>query len=214
MRFVLAIPLILLLIAAPAQAQPDPLASSIALGSPAATIMNCPAGDGDTFVSVGSGIVVQVNDVTGLPLSGLTNRDFEVDGFTPFAVSDALFTTFPPAFDVAPLLFFPVGPGTYRIDGPLFAGGNDNAGAIVKVLGVQIITGAPLAVQMTSPDIDGNGIVNIVDIGALAAGFTSGVYTWQIDFNGDGVIDIADIGKFAVHLSHGLPAGSVIDPLD
>jgi hypothetical protein len=51
----------------------------------------------------------------------------------------------------------------------------------------------PLAVSCISPDLNGDLIVNLLDIAAFAADFFSGVYAYRSDFNNDGVLNLADI---------------------
>ena len=48
-----------------------------------------------------------------------------------------------------------------------------------------------------SCDINGDGVINLADIGIFAQLFFAGGYQARIDFNCDGVINLADIGIFA-----------------
>lgn len=196
-----------------ANAQIDPIASSATpIGGPG-WLMNCPQGDGHQLLSTGMvGILVRVVDVTGAPVVGLTARDFEVDGFVPFSVIDAFFPG-GPAWDVTSGGFAAVGPGLYRIDGTLWAGGSEPGNSIVKVRGVQLFGAGPLPLRMVSPDLNADGIINLTDVAQFAAAY-GGPYTFRADFNGDGVVNLVDITLLVPHMGHALPAGAVGDPVD
>ena len=202
-----------LLLAGGAYAQIDALTSFAApIGGPG-WLGSCPAGDGQPLTGTGMiGIMVRVIDVTGAPVLGLGPDDFEVDGLVPFLVCDAFFPGLP-RWDVMPGGFNVAGPGLYRIDGPLLAGGHEPGQAIVKVRGVRLLGQPPLPLRMVSPDLDGNGAVNLADI-SIFAGAYFGPYDWRADFNGDGSINLADIPILASHLGHALPAVAIPDPVD
>ena len=197
----------------PAVAQIDPIASSAAPAGGPGWLMSCPAGDGQPLLSTGMvAIIVQVIDTSGALVAGLGPRDFEVDGQTPFRVADAFFPG-GPGWDVVPGGFNVISPGLYRLDGPLWAGGSEPGVAIVKVQGVQLSGGQVLPLRMVSPDLSGDGVVNLSDIVLFSTAFF-GAYDFRADFNGDGIINLADIPPLAAHMGHTLPAGAIADPVD
>ncbi|NIM65345.1 MAG: hypothetical protein GTO51_05070 [Candidatus Latescibacteria bacterium] len=55
-----------------------------------------------------------------------------------------------------------------------------------------------------TPDLDGNGAVNLVDFAMFAAGFGSPPkpYTFCIDYNCDGLVNLVDFAIFAAHWGH------------
>lgn len=191
-----------------AQCTPDPAASRVALVG-GGVLFVCPAGDGPTMASIGVALQVQVVDASGALCPNLTYADFEVDGYPPNTIWDGVGPN--GEHNVPASGFQNLGFGNYVLDGALIAGGT-NAGIIVKVAGV-VIGGSPLPLSLTSADLNGNGIVNLADIGMYAAGFYSG-YDWRFDFNSDGVINIADVGIMVSHLGSTFPPGFSLDPVD
>lgn len=204
----LAVVLLVTVFALPAAAQIDPNASSALLTIPV-NLMVLPSGTGPLMPG-GLYIKVQVIDMNGVAVVGLTNRDFEVDGFPPATFGDGFLA--PATWDVPPAGFAVSGsPGLYYLSGSFIAGGWCTQ-ALVKVQGVQI-SGAPLPLAMNSPDINGDGIANLADIGIFVADLV-GVYHWRSDFNGDGTINLADVGFMAMGVGSAYPLGFTNDPVD
>ena len=200
--------LVMVLSAGIAAAQVDPTTSFASMPAPG-QIMVCPTGDGSGLASVGNVINIQVFDVTGLPMAGLNWNDFEVDGVPPGGLADGFNP--PSAWDQPPAGFVNLGGGAYQLIGTFIAGGVAPQ-AMVKVRGV-ILGSPPLPLIMNSPDRNGDGIVNLTDVGffALALG---AAYDWRFDYNGDGIINLSDTGFMALHIGHGYPMGYVMDPVD
>lgn len=74
---------------------------------------------------------------------------------------------------------------------PLRAGGHSEARLQVYINGDSAIwDGAPIHVK--SPDLDGNLLVNLVDVGLFASDFASG-YAYRSDFNQDAALNLADV---------------------
>jgi hypothetical protein len=199
--------LVVLVSALPVQAQVDPTTSFAGMPTPG-WIMVCPAGDGSTLAASGTQIRVQVFDVTGLPMAGLPSAAFEVDGVPPGGIADGFNP--PNVWDTQPGGFTNLGGGGYLLAGTFIAGGVAPQ-AMVKVMGV-LIGGAPLPLRMNSPDITGDGVINLSDIGIFASLIGSG--DWRADFNGDGLVNLTDIGLLVPHIGHTLPPGFVVDPVD
>ena len=63
-----------------------------------------------------------------------------------------------------------------------------------------VVPAIALANPGVTPDINGDGVVNLADVGLFASLFFSGAYQAAIDFNCDGVLNLADIGIFAAAL--------------
>jgi len=196
-----------------AQAQIDPVASTVtAPGGGAGRALLRPDGFGDALGAVGSELIVRVIDVFGVPVTGLTADDFEVDGGPPALMTDGRFlasATGP--YDVRSITV--AGPGTYVIDGPLFALGCGDR-MIVKVRGLVLNGGAPVANPYNSADINNDAVVNLADIGAFAAIFSSGAYNPCADLSFDGTVNIADVGALAAALGAAWPLGYGPDPVD
>jgi len=90
--------------------------------------------------------------------------------------------------------------------GPFRAGGNNPApeGLQVVVSGMPLPQ-ASLPIQINSPDVNGDLVVNLSDIGAMTQALF-GEYDWRFDFNNDGAINLIDIVAFAS--SYGMHCGS------
>lgn len=87
---------------------------------------------------------------------------------------------------------------------PPVAGGFSQGPVIVYVNGSPLLSNSGLPLEFTSPDINGNGYVNLQDLAILALDFYSG-YNFQSDLNGDGSINLSDIAIFAQHLGAHCP---------
>lgn len=187
-----------------AQPIPDAFASSIASGG--APILTCPLGDAPGLSVPNAAILVRVRDASGQPILNLVPGDFEVDGAPLWMMADVYFPG-PNTHNVMGLQV--VTPGDYLLNSPLMSGGN-GFGLEVKVRNVLIVTGAPVPNPFVSPDITGDGIVNLSDIGTFAQFFYGG-FNPSADFNFDGVLNLADIGILAVHNGCVFPPGGVAD---
>ncbi|MCK5406841.1 MAG: hypothetical protein KAJ37_05285 [Candidatus Krumholzibacteria bacterium] len=58
-----------------------------------------------------------------------------------------------------------------------------------------------------SPDINGSGMVDLVDLAMFAAGYPSPPrpYSYCIDYNCDGLVNLIDFSMFAQHYPHAGP---------
>lgn len=82
---------------------------------------------------------------------------------------------------------------------PLQAGGHDQGQCRVFVNGLQIQSPFFQPVSFNSPDINADGIVNLIDLQLFTENFF-GDYDFRSDFRRDGVLDLADVAAFAFGL--------------
>lgn len=172
---------------------PDPgLSTSSAAGS--GTLLITPAGNGNTLGSIGAVVTVTVVDGTGTPIAGYPFQDIYLDdaGTAEIALcqggSVADFNT-----NAA---------GVTTISGGISGGGFTQAGLQVYLAGVAI--GAALPINANSPDINGDLVVNLADIGSFAADFT-GAYAFRSDFDANGEINLGDLGVLASNNNQSCP---------
>ncbi|PID78763.1 hypothetical protein CSA17_06095 [bacterium DOLJORAL78_65_58] len=78
---------------------------------------------------------------------------------------------------------------------PLSAGGYSTDVCVVYVNGLAL-TGAPFTLFFNSADMNGDGVVNLVDIGRFTAAYI-GDYNFSADFSADGVLNLVDIGRLS-----------------
>ena len=57
-----------------------------------------------------------------------------------------------------------------------------------------------MAVPGATPHINGDGVVNLADVGLFVSLFFLGTYQPRIDLNCDGVVNLADVSIFAAAL--------------
>ena len=86
---------------------------------------------------------------------------------------------------------------------PLFAGGHSETACRVAISG-DYLPGPGLNLIFNSPDITGDGLVNLQDAGHFVS-YLAGTYGHAGDFNYDGVINISDAGLMAVALGAACP---------
>lgn len=87
---------------------------------------------------------------------------------------------------------------------PLFAGGHSEALTEVRVNGSPIELTVGVNLSFNSPDINGDLIVNLVDVQLFTGDFFN-AYDFRSDFHRDGVINIADIPALAQAYGAGCP---------
>ncbi|MEN8007142.1 MAG: hypothetical protein ABFS42_09005 [Candidatus Krumholzibacteriota bacterium] len=79
---------------------------------------------------------------------------------------------------------------------PLKAGGWDDGNSRVVVNGVELGDPAGLTVNFSSPDIDGNLVVNLSDVTLFAMDFF-GPYVFRSDLHHDGAVNLSDLAVVA-----------------
>jgi hypothetical protein len=85
-------------------------------------------------------------------------------------------------------------------DQPLRAGGASEALTFVMVGGLTLQSSTGLAISFNSPDINGDGTVNLTDVPLFAGDFYGGPYAFRSDFHFDGGVNLSDL----VHMAQGL----------
>ncbi len=83
---------------------------------------------------------------------------------------------------------------------PLHAGGASEALTVVVINGAALTSSAGLAISYNSPDINGDGVVNLTDVPLFAGDFHGGAYDFRSDFHYDGIVNLSDV----VHMAQGL----------
>ena len=183
----------------------DPCSSTASVPSMLDTccLYVCPQGDGPELSDCGSIISITVKDQSGTPLDGVPAADFWLEGCSggmalcggsgssnADSASNAL--------------------GNTTMSGGIAAGGCD-IGVVVVIQGVIVLAQSTvcttyecLPIVITSPDINGDLIVDIIDLAAFAIGYTSPPkpLTPCLDYNCDGLVDIIDFAVFAIHYLH------------
>lgn len=168
------------------------LSTSSAAGT--GTLLITPAGNGNTLGAIGAVVTVTVVDNTGTPIAGYPFQDIYLDdaGTAEIALcqggSVADFNT-----NAA---------GVTTISGGISGGGFTQSGLQVYLAGVAI--GAALGINANSPDINGDLVVNLADIGSFAADFT-GSYAFRSDFDANGSINLGDLGVLASNNNQSCP---------
>jgi hypothetical protein len=172
----------------------DPNNSTVG-GGPGCLLV-CPQGDGGNISDAGGPITIVAMDNVPAPIPGIPAADCWVDGCTNplFLCGGSGSANADSATNSA---------GATTMSGQVAAGGY-SPDLMVIVQGV--IIGAPtcLAIVATSPDINADGLVDVIDLGLFAIGFTSPPkpYDVTLDYNCDGLVDIIDLSLFAQHWLH------------
>lgn len=78
---------------------------------------------------------------------------------------------------------------------PMNAGGNSTADCVVVINGVAL-NQTPFALYFNSADMNGDGAVNLADVGLFSNVFY-GVYDFSADFVADGAMTLPDVGRLA-----------------
>lgn len=87
---------------------------------------------------------------------------------------------------------------------PMRAGGYSEALVRVMINGSALTSNAGLPLKFNSPDINVDGIVNLIDVAIVTQDYFTG-YNFRCDLNGDGVLDLRDVPPLAQYLGAQCP---------
>lgn len=166
-------------------------------------LLICPAGDTDSFCQQGWYVRIQVIDTAGQPVPDVPADDFWFVDCDP--IND-LCLCGGSASSAADSITNAQG-YTTMCNGTISGGGCIPVeGLAVVVQGFTILDAGPPCVDVTclpipvrSPDINGDCLVNVQDLGLFAANFPPNPYGLCPDLNCDGLVNVQDLGLFAFH---------------
>lgn len=130
-------------------------------------------------------MIVVARDALGHPIVGIPVEDLWIssgDDGVVVCTGGRVFADAPTDAD-----------GRTTFSRPPRAGGYSVTGVRVFYTGDEI-THIEYPISMNSPDLDGNGRVNLTDTGIWANDLFFGPYHYRSDFNGDGTINLTDAG--------------------
>ena len=194
-----------LLGAASAAAKPiNPCASSASTSG--GVLVVCPLGDGPTLADIGATIDVTVlmgpsDDPEPYPSCCMLPQDIWVapvgDYEYPSLCRGAYSCTADGLLDEN---------GHTTISGAIAAGGYSEDPVYVLAIGQAIGRGEecddPLPLVLVSPDINGDLVVDLIDVALLGDALAGEDPRPHADFDGDGLVNLSDVAIFARHLSH------------
>lgn len=172
---------------------PDPTQSSASSNS--GTILITPAGLGTSLALKNVIVSVTVIDANLAPIAGYPFQDVVLDDAGTNDISLC------PGGSVADANTNALGQTT--MSGNISGGGWTQSGMQVYLGGIPL-NGLNLDIDVNSPDMNKDRIVNVADVGEFAIDF-SGAYAFRSDFIADGTLNIADVGEFAIHNSETCP---------
>ncbi len=162
-------------------------------------IVICPAGDGDQLSAKGAMISITVNDNTGTGIEGIPASDFWLVDCDPIRV-----------------MVLCGGSGSSNADAATDASGNTTMSGDIAAggcaIGVSVIVqgfaiGCPAtcltAIEVKSPDMNGDLVVNLPDLALFGAQYPPNPFTNTCaDFNCDNLINLQDFSVFGLHYNH------------
>ncbi len=172
-------------------------------GPETAVAMVLPDGSGSPLTAaailggaVDASITLYLIDGTGLPVADFPREDLwleSADGGLAMcgtgAIADANTNANGEAFWVQPLR----------------AGGASEALTVVLINGAALVSSAGLAISYNSPDINGDGAVNLTDVPLFAGDFYGGAYAFRSDFYYDGTVNLSDVVQMALGFGSACP---------
>jgi len=171
------------------------------VGFPAA-IAVCPAGDGQTLAEVGARIDVVTRDPQGYTVERIPPLDIWIIGCGERDLCWAARLSNADDWTDAN--------GATTISGTMAAGGA-HTGVNVFLMGIVVLSQPDcieplcLPLETRSADIDGDLVVDLVDLSVFALSFPPNAYNPAADFNFDGEVGLLDFAFFAAHFGHFCP---------
>lgn len=170
---------------------------------PEGCVVKCvPDGSGNPFtaaVKVGGGtvdgtITVYVNDSAGAAIANLPFEDVWIESVGGGMVACTGGATADASTDAM---------GMTQFQTPIQAGGSDLSDTVVKINGNSIP--GTVKVSYNSPDLNGDGTVNLTDVQAFANDYYAGSYVFRSDLFFDNIINLSDIPELASGIGASCP---------
>lgn len=168
----------------------------------------CPQGDTDSFLDQGWWIWICVLDINAVPVPNVPASDFWLIDCDP--LKDAALCG-GSASSGADSNSNSAGMTTMSQGGLTGGGCADGMalviqGFVVKDSLTNCSTDECGAIALRSPDINGDLVINLVDLSNFSAGFPPNPYAPCADMNADGSVGLQDLSRFAFHFG---PPGHV-----
>lgn len=157
------------------------------------TMYICPQGDAESLSGVGATVSITVLDQNSVPIVNFPFEDIWLQssvanqirlcqgGLTADNNTNAS--------------------GMTTMGGVPAGGGCTNGPMQVVLSGVVLPASQNLNIRINSPDITGDLLTNLADVGPFSAAL-NGAYNFCADYFDNGVINLADVGIFSTHLGH------------
>lgn len=135
-------------------------------------------------------VVHAIEDGFGWPLVGSPRDQWSLgwDGAGVAACTDGL----APDHDT-------LADGSTAWSAPLRAGGHSHGLARPYWLTQPMLANAGLALQVNSPDLNGDLVVDLIDVTQFAQDYAGGAYQFRSDLSYDGVVNLSDIIPMVQH---------------
>ena len=174
---------------------PDPYLSS-ATSAPG-TINITPGGHGLSLADEGLTVQVTIVDTGGMPVPSFPFMDLWLDdsgtGDISLCPNGCVADTDTDAN------------GRTTISRAACGGGWTVSGLRVWIAGDPIMGTPALDINVNSPDLNGDLVVDILDLANFAIDYADPTYNFRSDMTCDGIENIADIGEFAMHYGETCP---------
>ena len=177
-------------------------ASRAYTGPERVVLMNAPDGNGKSFteaVKVGGGtvdatITLIVRDGAGVPIANYPFEDCWLESVDGGMVACLGGTTADASTDVN---------GMTQFQNPLLAGGWSLADTRVLINGNNLPN--DVGVAYNSPDLNGDGGVNLTDVQIFAGDFFSAAYAFRADLFFDNTVNLSDLPRLAAAIGAECP---------
>jgi hypothetical protein len=166
-----------------------------------APLFACPQGDTPSFIDQGWWIEVWVIGTGGQPIANVPSSDFwliDCDPLNDITLCGGSASAHADSMTNA------MGKTTLSLSTLIAGGCGDGASVVIQgVIPADSLTNCTtdlcVSVNTRSPDIDGNLMVDLVDLSLFAASYPPQPYEKCCDMSGDGTINLIDLSMFAFH---------------